>query len=61
MKVELPMFHNAFYVRNRRKEDLSCLDGLPQGTDMDLYDYEFDGDGGLEVIHKKVYSDNLTK
>lgn len=61
MKVELPMFHNAFYVRNTRKEHLSCLDGLPQGSNMDFYDYEFDKDGAITVIHKKVHLYNLTK
>ena len=49
--------HNAFYVRNTRQEKLSCLDGLPQGTDMDMYDYEFGEDGALKVIHKKVLVD----
>lgn len=52
-----PIIHNAFYTRNTRKENLSCLDGLPQGPDMDMYDYEFDKDGELIAIHKKVLVD----
>lgn len=46
--------HNAFYTRNTRKENLRCLDGLPQSADMDIYDYEFDEDGALMTIYKKV-------
>lgn len=46
--------HNAFYTRNKRKENLGCLDGLPQNADMDMYDYEFDEDGALTTIYKKV-------
>ena len=34
--------HNSFYVRNQRKENLNCLFGMSQGTDMNMYDYEFD-------------------
>lgn len=52
-KGKYSIIHNAFYTRNTRKENLSCLDGLPQGSDMDMYDYEFDKDGGLIAIHKK--------
>lgn len=59
MKPQLPMIRNAFYVRNTRKENLRCLDGLPQGADMDMYDYTFDEDGALKVIHKKVDPDKL--
>ncbi|MDE5830746.1 MAG: hypothetical protein K2H53_03610 [Clostridia bacterium] len=54
MKVKLPMIHNAFYVSNTRKENLKCLDGLLWGADMDMYDYEFDEDGALEAIHKRL-------
>lgn len=46
--------HNAFYTRNERKESLNCLDGLPQGADMDMYDFEFDKDGAIIAIHKKI-------
>ena len=53
--------HEAFYVRNTRKENLACLDGLPQGSDMNMYDYEFDEDGALTAIHKQVNPDELTK
>ena len=53
--------HEAFYVRNTRKENLACLDGLPQGSDMNMYDYEFDKDGALTAIHKLVNPDELTK
>lgn len=44
--------HNAFYTRNERKESLSSLFGMSQGSDMDMYDFEFDKDGSLLVIHK---------
>ncbi len=57
MKRELPIIHNAFYVRNTRKENLKCLDGLPQNIDMDMYDFEFDEDGGIKAIQKNVYVD----
>lgn len=53
-KKTLPIIHNAFYVPNTRKEKLNCLDGLPQGLDMDMYDYDFDENGALTGIHKKV-------
>lgn len=49
--------HNAFYTRNERKESLKCLDGLPQSADMDMYDFEFDKDGALTAIHKKVLTE----
>lgn len=52
-----PIIHNAFYTRNTRKENLSSLFGLSQGTDMDMYDYEFGKDGELIAIHKKVLVD----
>ena len=45
--------HNAFYTRNERKESLSSLFGMSQGSDMDMYDFEFDKDGALLVIHQK--------
>lgn len=44
--------HNAFYTRNERRESLNSLFGLSQGSDMDMYDFEFDKDGALLVIHK---------
>lgn len=44
--------HNSFYVRNQRKEKLSSLWGMSQGTDMDMYDYEFNPDGSLKKIIK---------
>lgn len=53
-----PIIHNSFYVRNTRKENLSTLFGLSQGTDMDMYDYEFGPGGKLKVIHKKVEPEN---
>ena len=58
MQKGLPIIHNSFYTRNTRKEKLHCLDGLPWNKDMDMYDYEFDENGALTVVHKKVYSDN---
>lgn len=45
--------HNAFYTRNEREESLNCLYGLPQGADMDMFDFEFDENGALIAIHKK--------
>ena len=42
---------NSFFVRNTRKEKLSTLFGMSQGTDMDMYDYEFNKEGELTVIH----------
>ena len=44
--------HNAFYTRNDRKESLSSLFGMSQGTDMNMYDFEFDKNGLLIAIHK---------
>lgn len=61
MTVKLPMIHNAFYTRNTRRENLKCLDGLPQGPDMDMYDYEWNVDGGLKAIHKKVDPEKLER
>ncbi len=52
-KGKYSIIHNAFYTRNTRKENLACLDGLPQGPDMDMYDYELDEEGALIKIHKK--------
>ena len=60
MERKLPTIRNAFYVRNTRKENLKCLDGLPQGCDMPRYDYEFDEDGALVSIHKLVNPDEIT-
>lgn len=53
--------HNAFFTRNERKESLSCLFGLSQGSDMNMYDYEFDKDGTLIVIHMKQKSERGEK
>lgn len=46
------IIHNSFFVRNQRIEKTNSLFGLDQGTDMDMYDYEFDEKGELIVIHK---------
>lgn len=35
----------------RMKENLNSLFGMDQGTDMDIYDYEFGKNGVLKVIH----------
>ncbi len=56
-RPRLPMIRNAFYTRNTRKENLACLYGLPQGADLDMYDFEFDEDGAIKAIHKKVLVD----
>lgn len=45
------ILHNSFYTQNVWKENLSTLFGMSQGTDMDMYDYEFGPNGELEVIH----------
>lgn len=44
------VLHNSFYVPNQREENLNCLYGLPQGTDMDMFDYEFTPNGELKTI-----------
>lgn len=44
------ILHNSFYVPNQREENLNCLYGLPQSTDLDMYDYEFNPDGSLKTI-----------
>lgn len=46
------VIHNQQPSRNHRKENLASLFGMSQGTDMDMYDYDFDENGALEVIHK---------
>ena len=46
--------HNSFFLRNKRIENLFCLLGLSQGSDMDRYNYEFDEDGRLVVYHKQA-------
>ena len=48
------LIHNSFFVRNQREEHLSSLFGMDQGTDMDMYDYDFGENGALEVIHKEA-------
>lgn len=48
--------HNAFYTRNERKESLSCLFGMLQGSDLDMYDFEFNEDGSLKIIHMNKIS-----
>lgn len=55
MKKTLPIVRNAFYVRNTRKENLKCLDGLPQSSEMDMYDFEFHENGEIKAVHKKIY------
>ncbi len=45
------IIHNSFYLRNHRKENLASLFGMSQGSDMDMYDFDFDEKGALEVIH----------
>lgn len=47
------LIHNSFFVRNQRKENLSSLFAMDQGTDMDMYDYEISKEGGLTVIHSQ--------
>lgn len=46
------IIHNQQPSRNHRKENLASLFGMSQGTDMDMYDYEFGENGALDVIHK---------
>lgn len=46
------VIHNQQPSRNHRKENLASLFGYDQGTDMDMYDFEFGENGALEVIHK---------
>ncbi len=48
------LIHNAFYVRNTREENLNNLYGLPQSSDMDMWDYEFDEKGQLIKMHNKL-------
>lgn len=50
------LIHNSFFVRNQRKENLSSLFGMDQGTDMDMYDYEFDKENQLTIIHSEKTS-----
>lgn len=45
--------HNSFFTRNERVERLSTTFGMSQGTDMDMYDYDFDKEQQIEVIHVK--------
>lgn len=47
------LIHNSFFVRNQRKENLSSLFGMDQGTDMDMYDYEFSKEGQFTVIRSQ--------
>lgn len=44
------VLHNSFYVPNQREENLNCLYGLSQGTDMDMSDFEFTPNGDLKKI-----------
>lgn len=55
MEQTLSMVHNAFYVKNTREENLSSLYGLPQSSDMDMYDFEFHENGEIKAVHKKIY------
>ncbi len=43
--------HNSFFTRNERVEHLSTTFGMSQGTDMDMYDYDFNKNGQIKVIH----------
>lgn len=52
------IIHNSFYVKNERKENLNSLFGMDQGTDMDMYDYEFGKDAELKVIHTEEQKEN---
>lgn len=45
------VIHNSFYLPNHRKENLASLFEMSQGTDMNMYDFDFDENGALEVIH----------
>lgn len=54
------MHHNSFFVRNQRVENLGSLFGMNQGTDMDMYDYEFDKEGQLTVIHANKNERTIT-
>lgn len=55
------IIHNSFFVRNQRVENLNSLFGLEQGTDMDMYDYEFDKEGKILVLHTKQYKNKGDK
>ncbi len=48
------VIHNQQPSRNHRKENLTSLFGMSQGTDMDMYDYDFGEKGVLKVIHKEA-------
>lgn len=48
-----PIQHNSFFTRNERVEHLSTTFGMSQGTDMDMYNYDFNKKGQIEVIHIK--------
>lgn len=48
-----PIQHNSFFTRNERVEHLSSTFGMSQGTDMDMYDYDFDNEGQIKTIHVK--------
>lgn len=54
------LIHNSFFVRNQREEHLSSLFGMDQGTDMDMYDYEFDKENQLTIIHSEKTEKTVT-
>lgn len=54
------LIHNSFFVRNQREEKLSTLFGMDQGTDMDMYDYEFDEKSQLTIIHSENTGKTVT-
>lgn len=54
------LIHNSFFVRNQREEKLSALFGMDQGTDMDMYDYEFDEKSQLTIIHSENTGKTVT-
>ena len=55
------LIHNAFYLRNTRKEYLNCLYGLPQSPDMEIWDqFEFDEKGQLIKMRNKLTGMTVT-
>lgn len=55
------LIHNAFYLRNTRKENLNCLYGLPQSPDMEIWDqFEFDEKGQLIKMRNKLTGMTVT-
>lgn len=54
------LIHNSFFVRNQRDEKLSTLFGIDQGTDMNMYDYEFDEKSQLTIMHSENIGKTVT-